>query len=131
MGRAETGMGRTGGPGQRLGSRPVTGYLQVCILAGDRQDASMLAYSAVRARLAATARLVPAPASVYWYRGEVGEAEEWQVVLHTTTALYGQLEAHLLERHPREDPDLWAVELAAAPAYYLGRITEETEPGPG
>jgi periplasmic divalent cation tolerance protein len=104
----------------------VTGYLQVCTLTGDRDDASMLAYSAVRARLAASAQLILAPASVYWYRYEVGEAEEWQVVFQTTAELYGRLEAHLLERHPRDNPDVWAIELAAAPAHYLQRIADET-----
>lgn len=100
----------------------MTECVQVSTIAGDRQDASMLAYSAVSARLAASAQIVATPVSVYWFRGQVGEAEEWQVVLHTTSERYAELEAHLLANHPRDEPDLWAVALSAAPAAYLERI---------
>jgi periplasmic divalent cation tolerance protein len=101
--------------------------MQVSTVAGDRQDASTLAYSAVTARLAASASVVQVPVSVYWFRGEVGEAEAWQVDFQTTAQLYARLEAHLVEHHPREQPEVWAVELAAAPAHHLRRITEAVE----
>lgn len=86
----------------------------------------MLAYSAVTSRLAACAQVLGPTVSVYWYRGEVGEGEEWRVVLTTTRELYGSLEAHLLERHPRSDPEVLAVEVTAGAAPYLEWISAMT-----
>jgi periplasmic divalent cation tolerance protein len=106
----------------------VTDIVEVSTLAGDRQDASMLAYSAVTARLAATAHVTEMPVSVYWHRGEVGEAVEWRVTFQTTAERYEALAAHLLERHPRPDAELWATGLTA-PRHHADRITETVGAG--
>ncbi|MFE7427164.1 divalent cation tolerance protein CutA [Streptomyces sp. NPDC057545] len=47
--------------------------------------------------------------SVFWHHGEYGTGEEWQVLLKTTADQYPAPEAHLLERHPWDNPELCAV----------------------
>ena len=57
--------------------------------------------------------------SVFWHLGELGEGQEWYVVLKTTAARYAELEAHLLAAHPWDNPEISAVPLAAGSASYF------------
>ena len=58
-------------------------YLLVMTAAGDRETASLLASSAVKARLAASAQVQGPVSSFFWHLGEAGEGEEWQVTFKT------------------------------------------------
>lgn len=91
-----------------------------------RDEAVSLARSAVQARLAAGAQVVGPVASVVWHLGELMEGEEWQVLLHTRTALYPVLEAHIIERHPWQRPEIAAVPLTAGSAAYLNWLRRTT-----
>ncbi|MDX3006753.1 divalent cation tolerance protein CutA [Kribbella solani] len=106
----------------------MSGYLQVLTATPTREDATRLAGSAVAAGLAAGAQVVGPVVSVYWHAGEYGEGEEWQVLLKTTEARYADLEAHLRERHPWDNPELGAVPITHGAAGYfewLDRATAE------
>ncbi|NEA51599.1 divalent-cation tolerance protein CutA [Streptomyces sp. SID10815] len=74
-----------------------------------REQAEALAQSAVRARLAAGAQIVGPVTSVFWHDGQFGSGEEYQLLLKTTGAQYAELESHLLERHPWQNPEVCAV----------------------
>jgi periplasmic divalent cation tolerance protein len=63
-------------------------YLQVSTTADSRDVAMDLLRSAVQARLAASGQVFGPAASVFWHEGELGEGEEWQVFLRTTTDRY-------------------------------------------
>lgn len=49
----------------------------------------------------------------------VGTREEWQLLLKTRADHYDRLEAHLLERHPWDNPEIVAVSIVAGSADYL------------
>lgn len=96
----------------------MTDYVQVSTATPTREQAVELAGSAVRARLAAGAQIVGPVISVFWHKGEHGTGEEWQVLLKTTSARYDELQAHLLEHHPWDSPEVCAVPITnGAPAY--------------
>jgi periplasmic divalent cation tolerance protein len=96
----------------------VSDYLQVTTTADNRDTAASLARSAVAARLAGAALVSGPSTSFFWHNGEMGEGEEWQVTLRTTADRYPALEAHLLQEHPWDNPELTAVPIAAAPEAY-------------
>ncbi|UWE07688.1 divalent-cation tolerance protein CutA [Actinacidiphila bryophytorum] len=104
-------------------------FVQVSTATETREQAVQLAESAVRGRLAAGAQVVGPVVSVFWHRGEFGMGEEWQLLLKTTAEGYPALEAHLLEHHPWEKPEVVAVPIVAGSAAYLRWLADSTKPG--
>ncbi|WP_326607985.1 divalent-cation tolerance protein CutA [Streptomyces sp. NBC_01799] len=87
----------------------MTEYVQVSTATETKQQAIDLAGPAVQERLAAGAQIIGPVTSVFWHLGEYGTGEEWQLLLKTTTDRYPELEAHLLEHHPWDNPEVCAV----------------------
>lgn len=101
-------------------------YLQVSTTTDSRETAARLAGSAVAAQLAAGAQVYGPVASFFWHKGELGEGEEFQVMLKTTAERYPQLEAHLIAEHTWEKPEVTAVPLAAGSEAYLEWVRRMT-----
>lgn len=111
-------------PRRKLGC--MSDYLQVSTTAESREAAVTLARSAVETRLAASAQVVGPVISVFWHSGELGEGEEWQVLLKTSGERYSDLEAHLIENHPWQNPEITAVPLVAGSASYFAWLRKTT-----
>ncbi|NSC22746.1 divalent-cation tolerance protein CutA [Streptomyces albus subsp. chlorinus] len=106
----------------------MTDFLQVSTATETRQQAVELARSVVRERLSAGAQIVGPATSVFWHLGEFGEGEEWQLLLKTSFERYPALEAHLLEHHPWDNPEVAAVPIAAGAERCLQWISESVTP---
>ncbi|SFQ25570.1 divalent cation tolerance protein [Amycolatopsis arida] len=89
----------------------------------------MLAASAVRAKLAATAQVHGPVTSYFWHLGEEGNGEEWIATFRTTSERYAELEAHLIAEHPWTNPEVTAVKIAAGASGYLRWLVETTKQG--
>lgn len=100
--------------------------LRVTTATPDRDSALTLARSAVGARLAGNAQVVGPVASVFWHLGELGEGEEWQVVLSTTAETFPALQAHLIGAHPWQNPEITAASIERAPDAYSRWLREAT-----
>ncbi|MFD3848208.1 divalent-cation tolerance protein CutA [Streptomyces microflavus] len=87
----------------------MTDCVQVSTATATRDEAVALAGGAVQQRLAAGAQIVGPVVSVFWHLGEYGTGEEWQLLLKTTAERYAELETHLLEQHPWDNPEVCAV----------------------
>ncbi|MEU0037809.1 divalent-cation tolerance protein CutA [Streptomyces sp. NPDC006333] len=94
-------------------------FLTVSTATATRDQAVALAESAVRARLAAGAQIVGPVTSVFWHAGEFGTGEEYQLLLKTTDARYPELEAHLVEHHPWDNPEVTATAIETGSIPYL------------
>jgi periplasmic divalent cation tolerance protein len=101
-------------------------YLLVSTTADSRDGAAELLRSAVRERLAASGQVFGPALSAFWHLGEFGEGEEWQVFLKTEASLYPELEAHLIEKHPWQNPEVTAIKMAEGSAPYLEWISRAT-----
>jgi periplasmic divalent cation tolerance protein len=99
--------------------RSVSDYLQVTTVADSKDAAARLARSAVGARLAASAQVVGPVLSIFWHHGELGDGEEWQVILKTTSNRYVALRDQLLSEHPWENPEVTAVEIVEGTESYF------------
>jgi periplasmic divalent cation tolerance protein len=106
----------------------VSEFVQVTTATETREQAVRLAESAVRGQFAAGAQVVGPVVSVFWHRGEFGTGEEWQLLLKTTVERYPALEAHLLENHPWEKPEVVGVPIVAGSEAYLRWVADSTEP---
>ncbi|WP_198550390.1 divalent-cation tolerance protein CutA [Streptomyces silvensis] len=100
--------------------------VQVSTATENRDQAVELARTAVRDRLAAGAQIVGPVTSVFWHNGEFGTGEEWQLLLKTTTDRYPQLEKHLVDNHPWQNPEVCALPIVAAPDACLEWIRSYT-----
>jgi periplasmic divalent cation tolerance protein len=91
-----------------------------------REAGLLLAESAIRAGLAAGGQVSGPVASAFWHKGQFGQADEWVVSFKTTAARYDELEAHLVEHHDWENPEVTAVPLARASAAYVEWVERVT-----
>ncbi|WP_224280983.1 divalent-cation tolerance protein CutA [Streptomyces sp. LS1784] len=89
------------------------------------EQARALASAVVRERLAACAQVYPVR-SVYWWDGEVQDAEEWRIDLKTRAELVDRLGAFVAGRHSYGTPELIAVPVADGSPGYLAWVAEET-----
>jgi len=98
-------------------------YVQVMTATETREEAVRLGKSAVAARLAAGAQIIGPVGSVFWHLGELGEGEEWQLIMKTTTDKFPELEAHLVAEHSWQKPEVVAVPFVAVSKPYGERIS--------
>lgn len=105
----------------------MTDYLQVSTTADSREAAMGLVRSMVRARLAASGQVLGPVHSVFWHGGELGEGEEWQVLLRTTAERYPELEARLRDEHQWTNPEITFTRIDGGAAPYLEWLGATTE----
>lgn len=104
----------------------MTEVLTVSTATSTREAGLELAESALLAGLAAGAQAVGPVASAFWHNGEFGQGEEWVVSFKTTAARYDELEAHLIEHHEWQNPEVTAVPLTRASAAYVEWVERVT-----
>jgi periplasmic divalent cation tolerance protein len=92
----------------------------------ERVAAEALARELLDARLAACVHVGATLRSLYHWRGEIETAEETQLLIKTREALYAQLEAAIVARHPYELPEIIVVPISHGLPAYLQWIAAET-----
>ncbi len=88
-------------------------------------DARRIGRAAVERRLAACAQIVPI-GSIYRWKGEVVEGDEWLCLLKTRRQLFPPLEALIRSLHPYEEPEIVAVPISDGSRGYLDWIADST-----
>ena len=92
----------------------------------DAQTAQALALHLVEQRLAACVNLLPAMRSVYRWQGQIGQAEEIQLVIKTCVDRLDALSAAIKLHHPYELPEIVAISPSAGLPAYLDWIRAQT-----
>lgn len=85
--------------------------------------AAALAKSALHARLAACANIVPTIRSLYWWEGEIQDDAESLLLLKTDAIHLEALRAKLTEEHPYEVPCLATLPPEHVNAAYAAWLT--------
>jgi len=93
----------------------------------DEQTARDLARSLVEARLAACVNILPAISSVYVWQGQIEQDDEVLLLIKTQQQRLADLEAHILERHPYELPEVIAVPVTEGLTGYLQWLDDVME----
>jgi periplasmic divalent cation tolerance protein len=110
MPKSRTPRGRHGTAGK---------YVVVLVTCGSRAEARRIARHIVSRRLAACANLFETPVqSVYRWKGKVEKAREFLLLIKTSAARLGALEAEVKRLHSYDVPEFIALPiLAGSPAY--------------
>lgn len=100
-------------------------FLVLTTIPGDL-DVDELARPLLEARLAACVNVLPPMRSIYRWQGAIETAEERQVIVKTTRARLGAVQAELSARHPYDVPELLVVPVAGGGEAYLRWVRAET-----
>ncbi|MEV4061768.1 divalent-cation tolerance protein CutA [Nonomuraea dietziae] len=105
----------------------MTEYIQVTVTAPSAEEGVALARSVTKNRLAACVQIIGPIQSIYWWQGNLEDAQEWQLLIKTTTAQFSALEKHIKAHHSYETPEIIATPIVAGSAEYLTWISAETK----
>jgi len=99
----------------------------VYVTAPNLAEAESLARLAVTRRLAACANILPGMRSLYWWRGQLEQADEGVLVLKTTAALAGELTQALVQAHSYDCPCVVVLPIEGGHPAFLEWIAAETD----
>lgn len=77
-------------------------------------------------RLIACIQVVGPIKSLYWWRGNIEEADEFLGIMKSRKSLYAQVETAIRSLHPYEVPEIVAVELMGVLPAYDKWVRDET-----
>lgn len=100
--------------------------LLVMTTAPDAESAQKIARTLVERRLAACVNVLAPCQSVYYWQGAVEDSNEVPMLIKTTAARYGALEAAITAIHPYELPEIVALPLSHGLPEYLDWVIAET-----
>jgi periplasmic divalent cation tolerance protein len=102
------------------------GPMLVFTMCGSEEEAGRVAARLVDSRLAACVGITARVRSVYRWKGQIEDAEEWALTIKTRGELYARVEAAIREAHSYEVPEILAVPVAAGWPAYLEWLEAET-----
>jgi periplasmic divalent cation tolerance protein len=98
---------------------------------GSAEEARMIAHALVEAKLAACVNIVPRVQSVYCWKQDIEEAEEWLLLIKTTEAACGPVRDAIKRLHSYELPESITLEILDGSPEYLQWIAESVGQAPG
>ena len=94
-------------------------YIPIITTTEKRKDAEKIADVLVNEKLAACVQIVGPITSIYWWKGHVEKAEEWQCLIKTRQDLYEEIEKTIKSLHPYDVPEMIALPLSKVSKDYL------------
>ncbi len=95
---------------------------------GTEAEAEGLASALVEAGLAACVQVTQVR-SVYRWQGEIKREPEWVLLAKTRSALFGEIESFIRQRHSYELPEILQLPVSGGSPDYLRWLLEATTPG--
>ena len=92
----------------------------------DMDVARKIAADLLEKKLAACVNIVSGCESHYWWKGELKQAAEVQVLIKSTVSRYNQIEASIRNLHPYDVPEIIAFPVSKGSHEYLAWVAEET-----
>jgi len=87
----------------------MTGFIQVFITINDNEKAKEIAGILLEKKLAACVQISGPVTSLYRWKGNLEEDQEWLLTVKSSRALYPELEDLVRQTHPYEVPEILAV----------------------
>jgi periplasmic divalent cation tolerance protein len=101
----------------------------VLVSCGSRAEAQRIAREIVSRRLAACANLLESPVqSIYRWKGKVEKAREFLLLIKTSAARLGALEAEVKRLHSYDVPEFIALPIVTGSAAYLRWLAQCVDP---
>lgn len=92
----------------------------------NRESAVRMAQDLIDAGLAACVNVLAPCTSIYHWQGKTESAEEFPLLIKTSSARYAELEQKIRQQHPYELPEIISVPIDNALPEYLHWIETET-----
>ena len=89
-------------------------------------DVEAFARTLVAEKVAACVNVLPAMRSIYSWKGAIENSNEHQLVIKTTDARRGELEARLKSLHPYETPEFLVIPIVEGSSDFLAWLSENT-----
>jgi len=100
----------------------MTDKILVLTTVGSKDEARKIGRALVERRLAACVNFVPQVRSIYRWKGQIEEAEEWLLILKTTRAAFERVREAILELHSYDVPECVSVAVDDGSVEYLSWI---------
>ncbi|HEV3401136.1 MAG TPA: divalent-cation tolerance protein CutA [Acidimicrobiales bacterium] len=107
--------------------RETTGWLQVQVAAGSREEADGVASAVLGPRLAACVQVVGPVESRFWWEGRLDTATEWLCLIKTTDERLDAVVATIRDAHSYDTPEIIAVPVVGGDEAYLRWVTDVTD----
>jgi periplasmic divalent cation tolerance protein len=92
--------------------------IQITTTADRREVLEEVARHLLEQRLVSCAQIVGPITSMYWWKENIEETEEWLCLLKTRKALFKKVEREITRLHPYEVPEIVALDIThSLPAY--------------
>ena len=102
-------------------------FILVLTTVPNKATAEEISRLVVREGLAACATITGVCTSLYWWKNEISQDEEFLLIIKTKASLYAELEEKIKEIHPYEVPEILALPLIQGLPEYLNWIDKETK----
>ena len=100
----------------------MTDKIIVFVTCETKEQAESIAQTLVTEKLAACVNILPKMWSCYMWKGELNWSEEFQLLIKTTQARFGQLHERIAAMHTYEVPEIVSVAIKGAAQNYLDWI---------
>lgn len=105
----------------------MTDKVLVLSTAGSETEARKIAQELVERKLAACVNIIPRIQSIYRWEGKVESAEEFLMLIKTTTGRTQDVQATIRELHSYELPEFVVISMQDGGAEYLRWIAESVQ----
>ncbi|MDX1926052.1 MAG: divalent-cation tolerance protein CutA [Pirellulaceae bacterium] len=105
----------------------MTQIVEVTTTVESEQAATTLARQIVTARLAACVQIDGPLLSIYRWKDEVCEAQEWRCTIKTLASSAPQLVHFINEAHPYDVPEILVIEVHSSSAAYAQWLAEQVD----
>jgi periplasmic divalent cation tolerance protein len=117
-------MAKENGTSVRAGAFDMTDKLLVLTTAGSQAEARKLARALVERRQAACVNIVPGVESIYRWKGNTEQAEEWMLLIKTNEAAFALVRETIKELHSYELAECVSVPISDGSPAYLKWIAD-------
>ncbi len=98
----------------------------VLVTAGTADEATVIGRTLVEERLVACVSIVPRIRSIYWWKGEICDEEEYLLIMKTQSDLFLAVQARVRQMHSYEVPEIIAFQVGEGLPEYLKWVLEST-----
>ena len=109
-------------------SEPDTDVVQLVASCDSRPQLLEIARGLVERRLAACAQISGPVTSIYRWKEQIEQADEWLCVVKTTRRHVQAALAYIRAQHPYECPEILVTEVAGGHADYLQWLRDQVHP---
>lgn len=102
-------------------------YILVLCTINDMNKAKKISGKLVREKLAACVNIIPKISSIYFWKDEIVEDEEYLMLIKTKNILFDELKQRIIELHPYEVAEVVSLKIDNGSKAYLEWIGNSTK----